>query len=107
MRKINKNEKQLLEFLLKGEIPIPEYVIEMKDGNMGSISFDLKNSESRQGQIISAIYYDTDGVIVDIELTHDKNGNLFELDFWKVDFTPLIRYPKPNDLKIKTTPNTI
>ena len=29
----------------------------------------------------------------------DEYGELFELDFWKVDFSPLRRYPQPQDLR--------
>ena len=42
---------------------------------------------------------DDDGVLVSIELTVDERDELFELDFWKVDFSPLRRYPNPEDLK--------
>ncbi|MBK6296439.1 MAG: hypothetical protein IPF55_21165 [Rhodoferax sp.] len=31
----------------------------------------------------------------------DKRGNLFELDFWKVDFSPLCQYPTPDRLVLK------
>ena len=30
----------------------------------------------------------------------DKDGRLLEVDFWKVDFSPLRRYPKPTDLVV-------
>lgn len=42
---------------------------------------------------------DDDGVSVIIELNVDERDKLFELDLWKVDFSPLRRYPNPEDLK--------
>jgi len=42
-----------------------------------------------------------DGVPVSIVLNTDSTGSLYEVDFWKVDFSPLLRYPRPSDLRIK------
>ena len=72
----------------------------MKDGRMGSISFDLKGDQSRTRQIIAGNFKDKDGVIVDFELTADNEGNLFELDIWKGDFSPLISLPNEKEIKI-------
>ncbi len=101
MRPLKSVEFKLLERLTNGQFEIPQIVRELNDGRMGSISFDLEKSQSRNKQIISAEYTDTDGVLVDIELTCDNNGKLFELDFWKIDFSPLILF---KNLKL-TTPN--
>ena len=70
-------------------------VADMQDGGMGSIRF-LKASPGTFGTaLVEAQYLDSDGVLVSIAVNADKQGQLFELDFWKVDFSPLKRYPDP------------
>ena len=73
-------------------------VVEMRDGGMGSIKF-LNGGHRRFRPIAETEYVDDDGVLVSIELNVDEKDELFELDFWKVDFSPLRRYPNPEDLK--------
>jgi hypothetical protein len=81
------------------------FVEEMQDGNMGSLKF--VTSESRPGRfgekIAEAEFVDEDGVLVSATINLDDRGNLFELDLWKVDFSPLKRYPKAADLDVKTS----
>ena len=106
------NERELVRALLAGVYPDSEIegrlanaiVQDMSDGGMGSIRF--KNSTPPVGrEIAEAEYLDQDGVIVRITLNLDRDGGLFEVDFWKVDFSPLLRYPKPQDLKmLRVTP---
>lgn len=74
-------------------------VTEMQDGGMGSVRFLGGSDRRRAGSIAEAKYLDDDGVVVSIELSVDEKDNLFELDLWKVDFSPLLRYPKPEDLE--------
>jgi hypothetical protein len=74
-------------------------VIDMKDGNMGSIRF-ARDERRILGKVLAeAQYTDGDGVRVIIGLYADNKGDLFEVDFWRVDFSPLKRYPKPPDLR--------
>ena len=47
-------------------------------------------------EIVAADYIDEDGTPVDITVNLDQEGDLFEVDFWKVNFSPLLRYPKPS-----------
>ena len=75
-------------------------VTDMSDGGMGSIRFARPQSQSMGKALVEAQYVDSDGVLVSIALNVDKDGQLFEVDFWKVDFSPLRRYPKPSDLLI-------
>ena len=100
MRPLKSVELELLKRLTNGQFEIPRMVRELNDGGIGSISFDLKNCQSRKRQIISAEYIDKDGILVEIELTCDNNEKLFELDFCKVDFSPLMIYPTYQNLKI-------
>lgn len=76
-------------------------VDDMGDGAMGSISFMSSSGLPRVfGRCaVSAEYIDTDGVNVSIALNLDECGGLFELDFWKVDFSTLRSYPRPADLR--------
>ena len=76
------------------------------DGGMGSITFLQAASTTaapaarRLGKLIAERQYiDADGIPVVFALSLDQDGNLFELDAWKVDFSPLKRYPTPSDLE--------
>jgi hypothetical protein len=103
-RKITKNEKRLLDYLVnKSAILLPHdweshlKVQNMNDGNMGSIHLCLfpHNDKNREyGTTISECHFkDSDGIDVIASLNLDKDGNLFELDIWKVDFTELKHIP--------------
>lgn len=72
--------------------------IEMSnDGNMGSFKFiyPANNKKDNQTYAIGEVSFnDTDGVLCIATLyTYDDN-RLDGLDIWKVDFSPLIQYPK-------------
>ncbi len=73
-------------------------VIDMNDGEMGSIRFVGPDGRRRSRAIAEAQYLDQDSISVSIELNVDEENELFELDFWKADFSPLRRYPAPHDL---------
>jgi hypothetical protein len=104
-RKPTREEEELIDFLIqkslkkfssdwKEEITVQT----MNDGGMGSLvicSTDKREQERRFGEQISEYHFiDKDGVDVIVSLNVDNNGNLFELDIWKTDFTPLINFPK-------------
>lgn len=73
-------------------------VKDLNDGGMGSIRF-LSTEPAKLGHtLVEAGYQDSDGVLASIALCANNAGGLFELDIWKVDFTPLVTYPKPADL---------
>ncbi|KQW93450.1 hypothetical protein ASC94_12495 [Massilia sp. Root418] len=75
-------------------------VEDMADGGMGSVRFLSQASAYRRfgRRAAEALYVDADGVTVVISLNLDEKGDLFELDFWKSDFSPLRSYPKPAQL---------
>ncbi|MGD9616705.1 MAG: hypothetical protein AB7H90_16110 [Alphaproteobacteria bacterium] len=77
-------------------------VQDMPDGGMGSIRFVQGTSEERMfgEEIAEGLFHDADGVPVSVGLNIDQFDDLFELDLWKVDFSPLIRYPDANDIEI-------
>jgi hypothetical protein len=103
MRPIRNEEIILIHFLLqklnlaKEDHTLPELVDEYEGGVMGSIGLGKEGAEYA-GDLIQAEYVDTDNIQVVITLTQDQGGQLLDLDFWKVDFSKLIRYPKPEDL---------
>ena len=103
-RKIRENEQNLIIFLLKKlnlnltDYPINEDVEEYEGGKMGSISMGNPDVSSYDSDLIQVNYVDSDGVLVVITLTKDANNQLLDLDFWKVDFSKLLVYPKPENL---------
>ena len=66
---------------------------------MGGVRFINATNRRRSHSIAEGKYLDDDGVLVSIELSVDQHNELFEVDFWKVDFSPLRRYPRPEDLR--------
>ena len=102
-RKIRQNEKDLILFLLKKlnlnviDYPINEDVFEYEGGKMGSISLN-NNPDAYAGDLIQVEYIDTDNTPVMITLTHDTEGKLLDLDFWKTDFSKLLKYPALSEI---------
>lgn len=74
----------------------------MDDGGMGSLEFAGDEHRSLGSCVVEAEYLDRDGFPVSIALNSDTNGLLYELDMWKVDFTPLQEYPHLERVTIKT-----
>lgn len=103
LRKLTEKEQSLLSLLIKKantNISINWDTIlvrPMMDGNMGSLYLfpnGIKDDNRLFGQQVSDFQFlDVDNVEVIASLNLDKNGNLFELDIWKTDFTALISYP--------------
>jgi len=78
-------------------------VQDIPDGGMGSIKF--YNGRPRSAleygdDIAEAAFQDGDGVPVSITLSVDRAGELFELDVFKADGSPLVRYPDIDDLSM-------
>ncbi|MCD6035590.1 MAG: hypothetical protein K0R63_1331 [Rickettsiales bacterium] len=109
-RLLKKDEKELLRAMLKG-FPqkqkflghIETYLVkDLADGGMGSFRFIYNKKQQTFGDTIAkAEYLDEDGVIVSIALNVDTDGDLYEMDIWKVDFSKLKRYPT-SDIKLLT-----
>lgn len=103
IRKLHKEEERLLFFLVnKSDIQIPTSLLTeirvkpLKDGGMGSLLLIPKgltfDSERFFGKRISECQFiDKDKINVIASLNIDDKGNLFELDIWKTDFSPLIK----------------
>lgn len=105
-RKIRENERALIIFLLEklnlnlADYHINEDVFEYEGGKMGSISLN-NNPDAYAGDLIQVEYIDTDNVPVMITLTHDAEEQLLDLDFWKTDFSKLLKYPTVGEIIFK------
>ena len=77
-------------------------VQDMPDGGMRSIKFQTPRSkEAVYGkEIAEGSFQDADGVPVSVTLSLDNEGELFELDVFKADGSPLARFPEPREFKI-------
>ncbi|HSI91552.1 MAG TPA: hypothetical protein VK927_10580 [Adhaeribacter sp.] len=103
-RLLTEAEIKLIEKLLNDK-PEAEKVIphlrtamveELPDGGMGSLRFAGCNSPERKlGKEIAAdIGHDVDKVPITVSLRLDNFGDLYELDFWKVNFSPIQQLPE-------------
>ena len=108
-RPLRKEEMELINAMVResskaNEIvgSLSERLVEdMKDGGMGSLRFSSADRRIRGfgKKIAEAEFNDEDGVLVSATLNVDDTGALFELDIWKVDFSPLKRYPKFDEIR--------
>ena len=74
---------------------------------MGTIRFANESRQPRKmgRELVTAEYIDEDQVPVIISINLDEQGRLFELDFWKVDFKALKRYPRPEEVRLAPQSN--
>ncbi|MGB7070293.1 MAG: hypothetical protein WBD22_12430 [Pyrinomonadaceae bacterium] len=104
-RKPTQDEQKLLELLISKATNLhlsPRWrddllVRLMKDGEMGSFQLfpnGVVDENRLFGEMVSEYdFVDADGVKVIVSLNLDKAGELFEVDVWKTDFSPLIKMP--------------
>ncbi|MCK1651415.1 hypothetical protein IVA88_08165 [Bradyrhizobium sp. 149] len=101
-RPLTSKERDLVSYILGQYSPLPghlELVEEMNDGGMGSLLF-AGSADRRFGKCIGeAEFDDADGVLVSVALNVDQRGELFEVDLWKVDFSPLQRIAPLGELR--------
>ena len=103
-RKPTASEHRLLAFLAE---KVPELVADWvedvlvrdhDDGGMGSLDLWLPSRSSLPRSLGKTVaeyrFKDEDGVDVLVALNLDQNCVPYELDIWKVDFSPLIRIPE-------------
>lgn len=109
-RLLRPEERELLRALLSGKKDFELFddqitnglVIDMPDGGMGSIKFVGDENRNLGSLLGEAEYVDADGMLVSIVVNADSDGQLYEVDFWKVDFSPLKQYPSIELLRIKS-----
>jgi hypothetical protein len=107
-RMLRDDEKALLMALLSTHPDFRRFemtiatgkVSDMLDGSMGSVRFVAPDERSLGVTLVEADYVDSDGVHVSIAINTDDHGELYEVDFWKTDFSPLKQYPRPELAKI-------
>ena len=109
--------------LLEHERPLVTYLFElaalavdldalrvkpMSDGGMGSLAIlpldDTRKYGSSPGK---CHFYDVDGVPVSAELNLDQDGAPYEIDVWKVDFSPTVAWPSRQELRAGPPNNRI
>jgi hypothetical protein len=72
-------------------------VVPMDDGGMGSLVLIPGGvGEPRRfgKEIALQRFVDSDGTPIFVSLNVDRQQSLFEIDIWKVDFSPVIQFPK-------------
>ena len=75
-------------------------VTELNDGGMGSLAIGDSYETRRFGKEIAKCQFnDSDGIVVSVTLNIDESEALYELDVWKTDFQPLVRWPTPEELR--------
>jgi hypothetical protein len=74
---------------------IPQSLVEdMDDGGMGGIKFVSTHEDRHLGRELASVeFLDEDETAVIATLSLDNYGDLYELDIWKTDFSPLKRLP--------------
>lgn len=103
-RKPRIEELRLIKLLINiSGLSFPDWeknllVCEMNDDKMGSLILmtDIRTENSLRifgKQISEYQYVDSDGIDVIVSLNIDNKNQLFELDIWKTDFSPLIKFP--------------
>jgi len=93
MRNLNSTEIEIITNLLdiaKLQIDITQLLVNpMDDGGMGSLAIGENYNNRQLGEEIAEyMFEDIDGTPVSAALNVDQQGNLYELDIWKVDFSP-------------------
>jgi hypothetical protein len=97
-RKLSEAEHGLVSFLLGKEIT-DTLEADPKPEGMGSLRFVGQNGRKFGSCVAETTFTDADGVLVSAALYLDQFGELFELDLWKVDFSPVQRIPPVNELE--------
>jgi hypothetical protein len=95
-------ELSLIIFMLRGK-PSADTLLgklmtteveDIEDGGMGSLRFVSEKPDRRLGEKVAGTHFlDEDGVPVLVSLYLDLQGELYELDSWKTDYSPLKRIP--------------
>jgi K+/H+ antiporter YhaU regulatory subunit KhtT len=103
VRHLTDEERELVAFMLGSAAALPKdtLVEPMADGEMGSLRFVSDREDRKFGAELSrTTFVDSDGVAVSAILHADQFGQLFELDIFKADFSPLKRIPPISEMKI-------
>ena len=75
------------------------YVRDLSDGGMGSVEFCSEHAARRVKHAVTTEFADSDDVTISVAVNIDQFGDLYEIDTWKVDFSPINRYPAPEHVR--------
>lgn len=102
-RKLRREEVSLITWMIKNtdecERILSELedltVEEMTDGGMGSLRVVISGEDNRvySRELAKVDLFDIDQIPVFISINLDADGNFFELDVFKGDFSPLKKFP--------------
>lgn len=99
-RFLTKSERDLVSFILGRNAPENLLAEEMSDGGMGGLRFVSQKLDRKFGGCLGkAQFKDVDGTPVLVALNSDQDGDLFELDLWRVDFLPVNKIAAFEDLR--------
>jgi len=111
-RKLRPTERALLEGMLKtgkssGALlqELDEVLVQdMDDGGMGSLRIWIGLHDQRKfgGVAAEAEFNDADETRVLASIYLDREGRLYELDMWKVDFSPLKQIPPLDQVRFRS-----
>lgn len=113
MRLLKADEAALINALLMTNSKFAKVIIptlntalveEMDDGGMGSLRFISCAADSGRSlgrKVAEAEFMDEDGIPVYVELNLDNHSQIFELDIWKVDYSPVSRLPNLEQVVVK------
>ncbi|GAB4091549.1 DUF6984 family protein [Flaviaesturariibacter terrae] len=101
-RPIKPEERLLIEHLVSlapggRSYAIPGEVENLGEGGLGGIQLSGRGTPE---DLVEASYRDEDGKSVLLTLTVNEHGELYDLDIWKMDFSPLLRYPTPDRVRL-------
>lgn len=105
-RRLSGDEIRLVQVLLsvaeskiEAQSLTSQLVMEMDDGGMGSLRFlELSDPDSSAVQAAAVMFTDADEVTVWATLFTNQRGELYELDLFKGDFSPLIAIPSVSEI---------
>jgi hypothetical protein len=103
LRPIRPEERTLIEHLLSLVKGGQRYKIPEEVENLGETGVQLSSRGEHANDLVEADYKDTDGRDVLITLTTNQHDELYELDIWKTDFSPLQRYPMPDKVRLSAS----
>jgi hypothetical protein len=97
------HELTLLNVLIKNSgITLDTETIQvspLNDSGMGSFGIVTGSKSRLFGRVASECHFiDSDNVPVLVALHLDQFDALFEVDVWKVDFNPVVQWPKESEL---------
>lgn len=102
MRELLEREHPLVGYLFElARLPVDLNALRvepMQDGGMGSLAI-APLGRSYGSSASECHFYDSDGVVVSANLNLDKAAIPFEIDVFKIDFSPTTRWPKRTDLR--------